>query len=140
MRSMRPTSQLAEWLETDGLGGFASGTISGIRTRRYHALLLAATEPPTGRMVLVNGIEAWVEMGGERLALTSQRYTPDVVYPDARERIESFEPEPWPRWVLRLHGDARPTPGSDPWPTPGSDPPRRLLQHEVFAVRGSPIV
>jgi glycogen debranching enzyme len=46
----------SEWLEADGLGGFASGTVSGIRTRRYHALLLAATTPPTGRMVLVNGL------------------------------------------------------------------------------------
>lgn len=44
----------AEWLEADGLGGFASGTVSGIRTRRYHALLLTATTPPTGRYVLVN--------------------------------------------------------------------------------------
>ena len=42
-----------EWLEADGLGGFASGTTIGFRTRRYHALLLAATTPPTGRMVLV---------------------------------------------------------------------------------------
>jgi len=41
--------RLAEWLETDGLGGFASGTIAGPRTRRYHALLLVATTPPTGR-------------------------------------------------------------------------------------------
>ena len=50
-----------EWLEADGLGGFASGTTLGVRTRRYHALLLAATTPPTGRMVLVNGLDAWVE-------------------------------------------------------------------------------
>src|SRR5437762_492935 len=47
-----------EWLEADGLGGFASGTVSGIRTRRYHALLLTATKPPVGRMVLVNGFDA----------------------------------------------------------------------------------
>ena len=53
-----PEMGKAEWLETDGLGGFASGTVSGIRTRRYHALLLAATTPPTGRMVLVNGFDA----------------------------------------------------------------------------------
>src|SRR5207247_24705 len=50
-----------EWLEADGLGGFASGTSTGIRTRRYHALLLTATTPPTGRMVLVNGFDAWIE-------------------------------------------------------------------------------
>jgi glycogen debranching enzyme len=75
----------AEWLEADGLGGFASGTVSGIRTRRYHALLLAATTPPTGRMVLVNGIEAWLETGG-RVALSARRSTPDVAWPDWRER------------------------------------------------------
>jgi Glycogen debranching enzyme N terminal len=51
----------AEWLEADGLGGFASGTVSGIRTRRYHTLLLAATTPPTGRMALVNGLEVCPE-------------------------------------------------------------------------------
>ncbi|PYN18882.1 MAG: hypothetical protein DMD99_26605, partial [Candidatus Rokuibacteriota bacterium] len=49
----------AEWLEADGLGGFASGTVSGMRTRRYHALLLTAITPPTGRFVLVNGFDAW---------------------------------------------------------------------------------
>ena len=47
----------AEWLETDGLGGFASGAADGIRTRRYHALLLAAMRPPTERFVLVNGVQ-----------------------------------------------------------------------------------
>jgi glycogen debranching enzyme len=46
-----------EWLEADGLGGFATGTVSGIRTRRYHALLLTATKPPSGRVVLVNGFD-----------------------------------------------------------------------------------
>jgi len=51
----------AEWLEADGLGGFASGTVSGMRTRRYHALLLTAVTPPTGRFVLVNGFDAWVD-------------------------------------------------------------------------------
>ena len=59
--AMSTYSEHDEWLEADGLGGFASGTASGIRTRRYHALLLAATTPPTGRMVLVNGFDAWVE-------------------------------------------------------------------------------
>ena len=85
----------------DGLGGFASGTVSGIRTRRYHALLLAATTPPTGRMVLVNGIEAWLETPGGRFALSAQRYAPDVVHPDGERRIVEFQSEPWPTWVLR---------------------------------------
>ncbi|TAJ27470.1 MAG: glycogen debranching protein, partial [Nitrospirae bacterium] len=92
----------AEWLEADGLGGFASGTVSGIRTRRYHALLLAALTPPAGRMVLVNGCDAWVETPAGTFALSSQRYMPDVVHPDGMSRIENFEPEPWPRWTFCL--------------------------------------
>lgn len=90
-----------EWLEADGLGGFASGTVGGVRTRRYHALLLAATRPPAGRVVLVNGIEAWVEIASGRHALSTQRYTPDVLYPDGHERIVSYASEPWPQWRYR---------------------------------------
>ena len=66
----------AEWLEADGLGGFASGTVGGARTRRYHALLLTATTPPAGRIVLVNGLDAWVQTPAGTFALSSQRYTP----------------------------------------------------------------
>jgi predicted glycogen debranching enzyme len=91
-----------EWLEPDGLGGFASGTVSGVRTRRYHALLLAATAPPAGRMVLVNGFDAWVERGARREALSAQHYVPDVVYPDGGRRLAGFVHEPWPRWTYRL--------------------------------------
>ena len=92
----------AEWLEADGLGGFASGTVSGIRTRRYHALLLAATTPPGGRMVLVNGIEVWATTARGRFALTSQRYGRDVIYPDGASHIRAFEVDPWPRWTFAL--------------------------------------
>lgn len=94
----------AEWLEADGLGGFASGTVSGIRTRRYHALLQVATSPPTGRVALVNAVEAWLEHDGARRALSSHRYAPDVIHPDGAGAIAAFEPEPWPRWRHRLAG------------------------------------
>ena len=46
-----------EWLETNGLGGFASSTITGLNTRRYHGLLVAATQPPVGREVLLSKLE-----------------------------------------------------------------------------------
>lgn len=91
-----------EWLEADGLGGFASGTVAGLRTRRYHALLLTATTPPTGRMVLVNGFDAWVQTPNGQYAISSQRYAPDAVYPDGAWHIESFQADPWPRWRFRL--------------------------------------
>ena len=87
-----------EWLEADGLGGFASGTTSGIRTRRYHALLLSATTPPTGRMVLVNGVDAFIETKSGTFALSSQRYAPGIVHPDGSSRIVAFHRDPWPTW------------------------------------------
>lgn len=107
----------AEWLEADGLGGFASGTVSGIRTRRYHALLLAARTPPTDRFVLVNGLEAWVSSGGVEFPLCAQRYEPGVVFPSGFKWIESFTNEPWPTWVYKLDDRTR-------------------IQHEVFVPKG----
>ena len=107
-----------EWLEADGLGGFASGTASGIRTRRYHALLLAATTPPTGRIVLVNGFDAHVELPGGSFALSSQAYTPDLTHPDGARRIVEFTWEPWPRWRFKLDDGTG-------------------IEQEIFAVHGA---
>jgi len=109
-----------EWLETDGLGGFASGTVSGVRTRRYHALLLVARTPPTDRVVLVSGLDAWVETPTGRYAISSQAYTPDVVAPDGHTRLRSFEREPWPCWTYVL------------------DEGTRVVQ-ELFARHGQPL-
>jgi predicted glycogen debranching enzyme len=92
----------AEWLEADGLGGYASGTVCGIRTRRYHALLLAATAPPAGRMVLVNGFDAEIETADGACAISTQRYLPGVNAPDGASRIASFTVDPWPTWTYRL--------------------------------------
>jgi predicted glycogen debranching enzyme len=111
----------AEWLEADGLGGFTSGTVGGVRTRRYHGLLLTATNPPTGRIMLVNGFDAWIETPGGTCALTKQCYAPGDIYPDARTEIESFASEPWPTWVFRSADGTR-------------------IQHEIFARHGSPLV
>jgi len=100
-------SLLSEWLEADGLGGFASGTISGERRRRYHGLLLVATTPPTGRMMLVNGIEAFLTTPAGRFAISSQRYTPSVVSPDGASHIQVFTSDPWPTWTFALPDGTR---------------------------------
>lgn len=92
----------AEWLETDGLGGFASGTVSGIRTRRYHALLLVSQHPPVERYVLVNGVYAWVETPHGTYPLTSHRYAPDHVSPELSEQLVFFKSDPWPCWTWQL--------------------------------------
>jgi predicted glycogen debranching enzyme len=110
-----------EWLETDGLGGFASSTVSGIRTRRYHALLLTATKPPAGRLVLVNGFDAAVETANGNSALSSQYYPPDVIYPDGARRIVEFKSEPWPKWIFALADGTK-------------------IEQELFVVNGASIV
>ena len=114
-------SERDEWLEADGLGGFASGTAAGARTRRYHALLLTATTPPTGRMVLVNGFDAWFENAAGSAALTSQRYEPGVVHPDGATRIMEFSVDPWPRWTFSLADGT-------------------TIEHEIVARHGAPVV
>ncbi len=108
----------AEWLEPDGTGGFASGTVGLIRTRCYQALLLVAVTPPTGRVVLVNGIEAWLDQENGPVALTSQRYQPGMVHPDGADRLASFAADPWPAWTYDLPGGGQ-------------------LVHEVFVAVGS---
>ncbi len=92
----------AEWLEADGLGGFASGTADTIRTRRYHGLLLAAPHADAGRIMLVNAVEAWVDLGGRNVALSSHRYRPGVIHPDGASRVVGFTIAPWPTWFYRL--------------------------------------
>ncbi len=106
---MLPPDRLAaEWLEPDGLGGFASGTVGGVRTRRYHATLLSATTPPTGRAVLVAGFDAWVEASGAagRQFITSQAYAPDYDALEGQRRLVSFQADPWPTWTFRLDDGA----------------------------------
>ncbi|MGQ0649802.1 MAG: amylo-alpha-1,6-glucosidase [Gemmatimonadaceae bacterium] len=110
-----------EWLEADGLGGFAMGRADLVRTRRYHALLTTATTPPTGRVTLVNGFEAFLDTDEGRVPLTSQRYVHDVTHPDGAARIETFTTTPWPTWTYRLPGGAR-------------------LVHELVALHGSSLV
>jgi predicted glycogen debranching enzyme len=93
-----------EWIEPDGLGGFASGTASGVRTRRYHGLLLTATTPPTGRVMLVNGLEVWATTPAGRVALSTHRYAPGVQHPDGVSRLRAFTADPWPTWTWDLGG------------------------------------
>ena len=96
-----------EWLETDGLGGFASGTVGQIRTRRYHGLLLAAATPPDRRFMLVNGLEACVKTAAGTFPLSSHRYAGQVVYPEGFRLIEDFTTEPWPTWRFRFSDGTR---------------------------------
>src|SRR5579862_1322466 len=92
-----------EWLETNGLGGYASSTIAGAHTRRYHGLLMAATQPPAGRVLLLSKLEETLVVGGQRFELSANRY-PGVVHPTGFQYLEEFRLDPFPVFTFRAGG------------------------------------
>ncbi len=85
-----------EWLVTNGLGGYASSTISGANTRRYHGLLVASLRPPTERTVIVSKIEETLtDYCGKRTNLSSNQYH-GAIHPTGHELITAFERKPFP--------------------------------------------
>jgi len=102
-RHLEPAIQ-REWLVANGLGGYASGTVAGVNTRRYHGLLVAALNPPVQRMVLVAGLEEWVRSaGGDLEALSAQEYWDGTVFPQGYRQLDAVELDgmlPLFRWTI----------------------------------------
>jgi predicted glycogen debranching enzyme len=84
-----------EWLVTNGIGGFASSTICGANTRRYHGLLVASFHPPTDRRVLVSGIEEKIIAAREEFFASTNTYS-GVIHPQGYQFLTSFERIPFP--------------------------------------------
>lgn len=82
-----------EWLITNGLGGYGSGTIAGSLTRNYHGLLVAALEPPVARTLLLTKLEETVNYNAQAYALATNRWVDDTVAPEGYLQIESFRLE-----------------------------------------------
>jgi predicted glycogen debranching enzyme len=100
------TAESREWLCANGIGGFASGTVAGLVTRRYHGLLVAALKPPLGRTLLVAKVDESVEYSGLRQPLFSNRWTDGTVDPHGYREIERFRLEgTTPVWTYAC-GDA----------------------------------
>jgi predicted glycogen debranching enzyme len=95
-----------EWLVTNGIGGFASGTVAGCATRRYHGLLFAALNPPLGRTQLVAALDEIVSYAGINYELATHEWASGAIAPQGLQLIESFHLEGTiPTWVYAL-GDA----------------------------------
>jgi predicted glycogen debranching enzyme len=92
-----------EWLETNGLGGFASSTIIGLNTRRYHGLLVAATKPPVGRFVLLSKLEETFFIESQAFELSANRY-PAVVHPQGFLYLKKFRLDPFPVFTYEIEG------------------------------------
>jgi predicted glycogen debranching enzyme len=92
-----------EWLETNGLGGFACGTLSGANTRRYHGLLTAALNPPCGRMLLLSKLEETLVLGDRRIDLSTNEYA-GAIHPKGYLLLTNFRLDPLPTWTFEVEG------------------------------------
>ena len=92
-----------EWLETNGLGGFASSTITGLNTRRYHGLLTAATKPPVGRLLLLSKFEETLIIDGRRYDFSTNQYA-GAIHPRGFEYLREFRLDPFPTFIFQVGG------------------------------------
>lgn len=97
-----------EWLVTDGLGGYAMGSVAGLRTRRYHGLLVVPTAPAgSARSLALAGLDTVVIAGGERFHLATHEWSDGTIAPRGHELLSSFDLDDGvPRWRYDL-GEVR---------------------------------
>lgn len=94
-------SMQREWLLTNGIGGYAMGTPSGISTRRYHGDLVAATQPPATRVVLLAGVDAFVQSGlSNPIGLSTNQY-PGALFPEGYLYLKHFHVDKEAVWIYR---------------------------------------
>jgi predicted glycogen debranching enzyme len=96
-------SSTREWLETNGIGGFASSTVAGANTRRYHALLTAATRPPLGRVTMLSKFEETIIIDDKTFELSANQF-PDKIYPEGFKSLKNFRLDPFPVWTFEVEG------------------------------------
>ena len=85
-----------EWLITNGIGGYASSTVCGLNCRRYHGLLVAATHPPVGRLVMLSKLEDALIVNGTRFDLSTNVYGEGVVHPEGFHHLQQLRLDPFP--------------------------------------------
>jgi predicted glycogen debranching enzyme len=110
-----------EWLVADGVGGFAMGTVGGLRTRRYHGLQVIATEPPGRRMLGLAALDPTLAVGDARIRLAVHEWAGGNVDPSGHVLLAGFElVDGFPRWHWQV-GDV-------------------VVERELACVHGSPAV
>ncbi|MFN8064035.1 MAG: amylo-alpha-1,6-glucosidase [Vicinamibacterales bacterium] len=95
-----------EWLVTNGLGGFSSGTVGGVITRRYHGLLVAALPAPHGRVVMLSHLAEQLRFrDGRRIEIGGRERTPGTIGPEPSAYITAFRLEGGlPVWRYDIDG------------------------------------
>jgi predicted glycogen debranching enzyme len=92
-----------EWLETNGLGGWAGSSLVGCNTRRYHGLLVAAIQPPAVRMVLVSKLDETIIIDGKKYELGANDYG-GLISPTGYQYLSSFKRNIFPEWLYVVNG------------------------------------
>jgi predicted glycogen debranching enzyme len=92
-----------EWLETNGLGGWAGTTVAGAHSRREHGLLAAAAEPPSSRTVLLSRLDETLHVEGESFELSCNQF-PGAVAPRGFERLTAFRQDLFPTFEFEAGG------------------------------------
>ncbi|MBN3895892.1 MAG: glycogen debranching enzyme N-terminal domain-containing protein [Nostoc sp. NOS(2021)] len=87
------TAESREWLVTNGIGGYASGTVANLLTRRYHGLLVAALKPPLGRTLLLAKLDETILYDTRSYSLYTNRWADGIVSPHGYQHIERFSLE-----------------------------------------------
>lgn len=91
-----------EWLETNGLGGWSSSSVIGCNTRRYHGLLIAATNPPTERMALVSKLDETIIVANERHELGTNNYG-STIHPTGFTYLTHFTKKIFPEFIYEIN-------------------------------------
>ncbi|HEY5824481.1 MAG TPA: amylo-alpha-1,6-glucosidase [Cyclobacteriaceae bacterium] len=92
-----------EWIETNGLGGYASSTVSGANSRRYHGLLVASMKPPVERVVVLSKLDETIIIDDKRIDLSANQY-PGTVHPRGFIFLKSFERDLFPVFHYKAEG------------------------------------
>jgi predicted glycogen debranching enzyme len=93
-----------EWLETNGLGAWSGSSVPGANTRRYHGLLVAATEPPANRMVLLSKLDETIIVGDKRTELGCNLYPGNTIHPTGHLHLSGFCKDLFPEWIYEAEG------------------------------------
>jgi predicted glycogen debranching enzyme len=92
-----------EWLVANSLGGYASSTICGLNSRKYHGLLVAAMAPPVRRLAILSRVDETVIAGSRAVELATNEYN-QTIQPQGYKLLRAFSPEPFPRWAFQADG------------------------------------
>ncbi|MCW4023266.1 MAG: amylo-alpha-1,6-glucosidase [Candidatus Bathyarchaeota archaeon] len=92
-----------EWLVTNGLGGYASSTVLGVNTRKYHGLLVAAFNPPINRWITLTKLDETLQIGNKNYDLAANEFQ-DTFHPKGHVFLSTFSVSPFPTFTYSVHG------------------------------------